>query len=145
MVWGFLDSFLGVFLKGKLSSARFPPLPLNRSCDLCILSLACHRSCKLVPGNLSLLSLSKIVCITVHTVIWQNACLFIHTLGEQTQLSLKHYNGYKEFYLTGQNVVILCINDKEHYRSWNVVGVLLSNTLHIWLMLDLHSQRPTVA
>lgn len=79
LVRGFFDGFLGGFFKGKLSSAQFPPFPLNRSSDLCTLSLACHRSCKLVPGNLSLLALAKIVYITVRAVTWQSfyVCLFI--------------------------------------------------------------------
>lgn len=72
-------------------------------------------------------------------------CLFIHTVGEQTQLSLKHNNGYKEFNLTGHNFIIFCINDKEHCSSGNVVGVLLGNTLRIWQMLDLYRQKCTVA
>lgn len=126
---GGFDSFLGVIFKGKISSAWFPSLPLHRPCDLYNLSLACHRICKLVPGFFIAFSgkggLYHCSCCNLAKLL----CLFTHTVGEQTQLSLQHYSGYKEFYLNIHSFITLCINDKEHYSNGNVVGVLLSNTL----------------
>lgn len=41
--------------------------------------------------------------------------------------------------------IVLCISDKEPYSTGKVVGAQFGGTLHIWQMLDLHSQRATAA
>lgn len=103
--WIFFFFFPTPPKESKLSSAWFPLLVLKRSCELCTLSLAWHRSCKLVTESLPLLSLSKMIYISVYAVLWQNLYIYAFTQlgGEQAQLSLQHNNCYYVFCLTRHN------------------------------------------